>query len=418
MKANLQNDTLSEWLNYLESKPWFFEDDTGPNRVKKIAQQLGCLDFDVPIITVAGTNGKGTTVAALESFYTGQGYSTGSFTSPHILKFNERIRLNKKPVNDALLCQALDAVEQHAIYSLRYFDYVLLAALWIFQDKKPDIIFLEVGLGGLLDATNAVDADVSIITSIDLDHMDVLGGTREEIASHKAGIMRKGKTTICGDRLPPSTLTGNAAKLRAPLELIGKDFDYFQKENQWCFESKLYDSVSTPVMALIPENIACALQAVYILSTRLPIRSQQLAIDIQNIQVAGRCEIIHREQTWVFDVAHNPVAVKHLARQIKRLTYERCFALFSMHKDKQLESCIIPLIDIVQHWYVAPLHSYKGANEKVLVEAFKKQGLTQVSIKETVASAYRVLSSILQPEDLVICYGSFETLSQVMQHIE
>lgn len=364
----------------------------GLDRVKKVAERLDLLKPDCPVITVGGTNGKGTTVAALDVIYRAAGYRVGTFTSPILFRHNEYVHINGQEASDELFCRAYEQiVSAKAEVALTPFEFHTLAALWMFKEKL-DVMILEVGLGGRLDAVNIIDADVAIVTSIDIDHTDWLGDTREKIAFEKAGIFRHGKFAICGDPNPPATLIEHAEK-------IGAKQVFLNEQEQDC--------------AL--RNKACARLAVSLLQHKLPVSQKIIEEALQGLRVRGRIEIIPGEITEIYDVSHNPASVAYLA---KRLSLTPCsgktVAIFSMLADKDIAESIKKISFLIDEWHVAPLTIGRGSSSEKLVKTFEDVGVKNIVMHKTLQDAYFYAKNKLKNGDRIVIFGSFHTVSEVI----
>ncbi|MEN9424451.1 MAG: bifunctional tetrahydrofolate synthase/dihydrofolate synthase, partial [Pseudomonadota bacterium] len=299
-------NTLDDWLRWQEHQ-FLTAIKLGLGRIHDVAERMDLLQLPVPVMTVGGTNGKGSTCAMLTRILMLQGYRVGTYTSPHLLRYNERIAVNAEPVSDAAICQAFAAID-HARddIDLTYFEFGTLAAVYCFLQANVDVIVLEVGLGGRLDACNLWDADVAVITSIGIDHVDWLGSTREAIGREKAGIMRAGKPVVCGDPQPPAIIAAEAARIGAPLLQYGQDFT----------------SAGIPQPALLGDvqrqNAACVVTALQQLAERLPVSAENIHQGLQSVSLMGRMQRVHEQPEVIVDVAHNPHAAKELAAWLKK----------------------------------------------------------------------------------------------------
>lgn len=410
--------TLTDWLSYLEQQPLFFDNEEGPNRVRQVIQQLG-LKFNSAIVTVGGTNGKGSTTALLEQIYLAQGYTTASFTSPHLFRFNERIKINNECISDKELCDAFEKISQSTTVSLRYFDYVFLVALIVFSNYPVDIILLEVGLGGRLDATNAIDADVAIITSIDLDHCDRLGSTREAIAYEKAGIFRHNQSIICGDKAPPANLIKLATEVSSSVYQFQQTFALIThgKESTFISNDKQINSLPSP--NVIDSNLACALQTLMVLASCLPYEISKLKHALAQFTQLGRRQVVsYRNQPFILDVAHNPAAVIVLLEFIKHQYPDRPIrVLFGCHHDKAIKDCLSPLQAITEHWHIVNLNSARGASIDLIEQSIESLSIASSTYYSSVSFALEELSHQVN-DSIVVCYGSFEVISQVLSEME
>ncbi len=387
---------LNEWLNRLEAN-FTTHVDLGLSRMQQAVGALDLNTFNIPIITVAGTNGKGSVVCALETIYHTAGYRTASYSSPHLFEFNERVKLNTKSVSDSTLCEAFSAVYAVAQkFHLTYFEVVTLAALWIFMHTKLDVIILEVGLGGRLDAVNVIDPSLSIITSIDLDHIDRLGNTREAIAKEKAGIFRENTPAICGDPNPPNILQKIAQQLHAP------------------FIQVQIGSEPLPDNGLLSQNMHTAFTAIQQLQSILPVPAEKILQGIQSCALPGRQQIIYDKCKHIFDVAHNPAGLKKLHdRIVKEHQSGRVLLVIGMLITKDLLASFSELKSCVNEWYVAPIQNEHAANLDQLTIALERLNIKQTQHFENLPKAYQAAFKAATPDDLIVVAGSFYTVAEV-----
>ena len=406
--------TLNDWLKKIDQ----------PTKGKRdfshlflVAKNLKVDKTPAKVITVTGTNGKGSCVEMLTSVYVDAGCSVGTFTSPHLFQFNERIRIQKIPVEEALLCEAFQQVDMaKKNIPLTYFEWVTLAALWIFKKLNMNVIILEVGIGGRLDATNIVDADLAIITSIGLDHMEYLGHTREAIAQEKAGICRKGQWAVCGDPLPPETLEEMVKKIGTHMTYIEKDFGYQIKENKWNFychsRNITYDDLPLPILAV--NNASVVIQSVQLMDGVLPVNMTKAIQSIITTKLAGRCEVkkLTNGATVILDVAHNPHAALQLFSCLQSYKNKRIIALFSMLQDKDIEGTIEIMKKLVNEWHVVEIDHPRRASKGQLQQAFESYHLSPVWHKDW-NSAISLIINQLTIEDVLVVFGSFFVVSAV-----
>lgn len=414
--------TLPDWLHWQEQlHPKSI--DLGLTRVRAVWRRMHTTDFSCPVITVGGTNGKGSSVAMLQAIYREAGYHVGAYTSPHLWQYNERICLNAEPVSDAMICDAFARVDAaRGKTSLTYFEFGTLAALDIFKQHALDVIILEVGLGGRLDAVNIIDADVAIITSIDLDHMQWLGPDRETIAVEKAGILRADNIGIVTDPQPPATLIEYAHSLGNRLLCLGKEFSCRQEAGSWSWHTGTIHRVGLPLPALAGEhqlrNAAGVLQAIELLQSRLPVTQVQVRHGLLAARVPGRFQLVPGEVTTIYDVAHNPAAAQQLARTITTVcTVGAVHAVFSALADKDIAGVVAPLCPRVKHWNIAPLAAQRGASVQQIEEAIR-QVCPQAEIARfsSLAQAYQNAQHQAADGDTVLVYGSFYAVAQSCPH--
>jgi dihydrofolate synthase/folylpolyglutamate synthase len=393
----LPND-LKDWLNLLEATHGL-RIELGLTNIQQAAKALDLLSLNAPVIIVGGTNGKGSTVRALETIYHTAGYRTASYTSPHLFVFNERIKLNTHNIDDKTLCQAFAAVFETAkIYKLSYFEVVTLAAFWIFKHTPLDIIILEVGLGGRLDAVNIIDPDLSIITSIDLDHTDKLGDTRELIAKEKAGIFRKNIPVICGDPNPPAALREIAEQLGAPFVQISRP-------------------AGTPFFkggSLLDENMNIAATAVMQLQNLLLVSEENIIQGLKNTHLPGRQQIVYKKCKHIFDVAHNPAGLKKLVQRILlENTTGRVLLVTGMLATKDLRASFAEIKDVIDLWYVAPIQHHNAASVQQLESALNSLQINHIDYFSNLNAAYQEAFDAATENDLLIIAGSFHTVCEI-----
>ncbi|MBI1425329.1 MAG: bifunctional tetrahydrofolate synthase/dihydrofolate synthase [Gammaproteobacteria bacterium] len=410
--------TLSDWLQWQEQlHPKSI--DLGLSRVHAVWRRMHAGDFACPVIIVGGTNGKGSCVAMLEAIYREAGYRVGAYTSPHLWRYNERIRIDGESVCDDAICIAFDHVDTaRADTSLTYFEFGTLAALDIFKQAQLDVVILEVGLGGRLDAVNIIDADVSIVTSIDLDHMQWLGNDRESIAREKAGIFRGDNVGIVMDPSPPAALTAYAGSLGNTLLCVNRDFHYQAEQGSWSWHSGDSHRVGLPAPALSGEhqlrNAAGVIMAVESLQSRLPVALAHIRHGLLSVRLPGRFHYVAGDVAHVYDVAHNPAAARQLADTLRRVhTQGAVHAVFSALADKDIAGIIAPLCGLVTHWYIAPLAAARGASLQQIADAVQAGcPSAQQSSFTDLGLAYAQANQVAKPGDCVLVYGSFYTVAQ------
>jgi len=413
---------LSGWLCYLEQlHPKSIA--LGLERVGQVRDRLG-LTPAFPLITVAGTNGKGSTCAMLERIYLEAGYRVACYTSPHLLRYNERVRVDGLEVSDADLCAAFAAVEQvRGATPLTYFEFGTLAAMEHFIQSGVDVAILEVGLGGRLDAVNIFEPACAVITSIDLDHMDYLGNSRESIGREKAGIYRKGVPAVCGEPQPPATVTDRAREVGADLRQIGQDFGFTFQEETWDFFSSCQSLPGLPPPALNGSfqlgNAACALEAVASLQTRLPLAPQAIAAGLRQVALSGRFQVCDGKPQLILDVAHNPHAAKGLAENLRRSPHAgRTLAVFAMLGDKDIAGVAAALAGEVDAWFVADISQPRGAGAATLAACLGNVALdAQVQCFGDVAAALHQACLSAGENDRIAAFGSFYTVADVMREL-
>jgi dihydrofolate synthase/folylpolyglutamate synthase len=409
-------ENLVEWLTWIEQQH-SLEIDLSLERVSQVAERLSLLKFNCPVITVGGTNGKGSTVATIAAIYGAAGYSCGVYTSPHLLQFNERIVIAGHQASDAALCEAFAAVDAaRNNITLTYFEFATLAALYLFQKSKLDVIILEVGLGGRLDAVNIVDSDVAIITTVDIDHTDYLGNSREQIGTEKAGIFRAGKPAIYGDGDAVSTVLASAAAKGALLYVQGTDFSVEEEGAVWHWHNKEQDYKQLPKPAVLLHNASLALQAITLLAPRLPVTSEAICQGLATVRVAGRFQILGHEPRCIIDVAHNPQGSAMLLHQLRLLGWQGTLHIvFSMLATKDRLGSLLPWQQCVAQWYLAPLKDSKAAPLEAIEADFMALGITSYQKYGTIQDAYSAARHNADANETVLIFGSFHTVAEVMQ---
>ena len=407
--------SLDEWLDLLENRHQQ-EIQLGLTRVKAVADRLALCSSDCVVITVAGTNGKGSTVASLEAIYLAAGFRVGCYTSPHLLMFNERICVNHLPITDEVLCQIFALLEQvRGDIHLTYFEMTTLAALYYFKQCSLDVLILEVGMGGRLDATNIIDADLAIITTVDLDHQDQLGNTIDAIGYEKAGILKANQLFIYADHNPPLSIIKQAKALDIKMHCLGIDYSFVATQDD------LHISFQGGAVIRLPRpgiNLNAAVVAVVasgLLLDKLYVNNAQYGLAMQAVVLSGRQHVVPGVVTTVFDVAHNPQAVSLLAAFIREYQPRgKIYAVFSGLKDKDLCGLIRPMFDCVDFWYLALLNGKRAASETMLLEAFHAEGGLVASSFPNPLMAYEAARQQANPGDLIVVYGSFLMVSAVM----
>jgi dihydrofolate synthase/folylpolyglutamate synthase len=419
--------TLPDWLSRLEamhSKAI----DMGLERVAQVRDTLG-LRFDCPVITVGGTNGKGSTCAMLEAILLQAGYRVGLYTSPHLMHFNERARVNGEIVDDAALVEQFEAVDAaRGDVSLTYFEFTTLAILRLFAQAGLDVVILEVGLGGRLDAVNVIDADVAIVTSVDIDHTEYLGVTREQIGFEKAGIFRSGRPAICSDPVPPESLKKHAEDIGADLWLLGRDFNYSGDKQQWNYggRSMRRNALGYPGLRGANQllNACAALAALEALRDRLPLGAQEVRSGLAMVELPGRFQVLPGRPTVVLDVAHNPHAAGALAQNLGNMGFHPyTFAVFGAMGDKDIDGIISHMKPHIDHWCVTDLPLPRAASASSIAEKLSEAGVQGAGAPDaehsilTFASpeeAYANARSRAGENDRIAVFGSFLTVAGVI----
>jgi dihydrofolate synthase/folylpolyglutamate synthase len=415
--------TLADWLARIErlhAKPI----DLGLERVRAVAARL---DLRLPLaVVVGGTNGKGSTCAMLESILRSAGYRVGLYTSPHLLEFNERAKLNGIDASDEALIEQFEAVESaRRDTSLTYFEFTTLAILRLFTQAKLDTVVLEVGLGGRLDAVNIVDAEAAIVTSVAMDHMDYLGATRESIGWEKAHIFRPGRPAICSDAQPPALLLEHARDIGADLWQFGRDFNYQGDRQQWAYGGRQVRRAGLPYPALRGANqllnASGALAALEALADRLPVSQQAVREGLLTVDIPGRFQVLAGRPTIVLDVAHNPHAAAVLAENLDRMGfYPTTHAVFGMLRDKDIAGVIEAVGSRIDHWHVAATPGPRGASADdtaALLRARAGTSGSPVTTHKSIADAFEAARSAAGADDRILAFGSFLMVAEVMREL-
>ncbi len=416
--------SLAQWLAYLEQlHPHAIA--LGLERVERVRRALG-ISPTCPIITVGGTNGKGSCCAMLEAILLHAGYRVGCYTSPHLIRYNERVRIGGRAVEDDALCRAFQRIEQaRGDISLTYFEFGTLAAMQVFAEAGIDIAVLEVGLGGRLDAVNIFDADCALISSVDLDHQNYLGDTREAIGFEKAGIYRAGRPAVCADADPPRSLLEHAQAIGADLLLIDRDFGYVEAPQQWRYRGPRMKLNGLPWPALRGRrqlaNAAACITALDALRERLPLTAADVRGGLLAVELPGRFQVLPGRPLVVLDVAHNPQAAGVLAANLAEMPVAKgeTIAVCGMLHDKDIAGVLAALRESITCWHVADTAGPRGARAAELAGALSHGGSTApVAQFSSVAEAWREACKKARDNDKIIVFGSFLTVSAVMLEIE
>jgi dihydrofolate synthase/folylpolyglutamate synthase len=405
--------TFRAWLDYLATiHPTTI--DLSLSRVSQVAERLELLHPTQPVITVGGTNGKGSTVSGLHAIYRAAGFKVGSFTSPFLMTPHEWVRVNERLATDDEFCKAYQLIETaRDEISLTIFEFNTLAALLIFKQQPLDVLILEIGLGGRFDAVNIIDADVAIVTSIGLDHTDRLGDTRESIAFQKSGIFRSYKPAVYGDLDPPQSLLDDAKQRDVILYRQGKTFTYHAHSHHWSWQygDLIYEKL--PLNALYLQNMSTVLMAVTLLQSRLPVSCFAIECGLKQAALPGRIEIITGPVMRIDDVSHNPAAVSLLSERLQHLSIQgKTRAVFSMLADKDIVSSIRAIQYQIDHWYVAPIADPRGLDLKTLQAVFKEIGIQAVTFSDSIESASRLAADEADEADRIVTFGSFHTVAE------
>ncbi len=414
---------LENWLSHCENlHPQSI--DLGLERVAQVADTMG-LRFDCPVITVAGTNGKGSTCAMLEAVYRQSGYKTGMYTSPHLVYFQERCRLQGQAVAAEELIKHFEKVEAaRDDITLSYFEFTSLALFSCMAAASLDVVILEVGLGGRLDAVNVIDTDCAVITSIDLDHMELLGKDRESIGFEKAGIMRPHKPVVISDPSPPESVLSHASRLNADVWQVTKDVQFTGDTQQWTWRSRgrTYSGLAYPALRGANQmlNAAGVLAVMEALRQQLPVTAQAIRAGLSTVQWPGRFQILPGQPAIVLDVAHNPHAASALAHNLDAMGfYPRTHAVIGAMADKDIAGLLKRLIPLVECWYFCDLPTPRAATAVQLHTAWQSLSPPSTSKASQFVGPQQALSQAMEaadPADRILVFGSFFTVGGVLQH--
>ncbi len=411
---------LEQWLAWQEGlHPK--EVDLGLDRVRQVLIQLGLPPRPAhKVITVAGTNGKGSSCAMLEAIYLAAGYRVGTYTSPHLLHYNERICFDGEPIDDAQLCQVFGKIDQaRGDISLSYFEFGTLAAIVAFAQNKLDVAIMEVGLGGRLDVVNVLDADVALITAIGVDHEAWLGRDRNLIGREKAGIMRAGCPAVCGDLDAPPSIADVAADVGAPLYMQGKQFGAEKKGEHWRWWAgdKQRDALLMPALRgeFQLQNAAAVLQVIDLASKWLPVSQASVREGLANVSVPGRFQVIPGPVPIILDVAHNPQSAQALSKTLHDWRMPgKTIAIVAMMADKDIDAIVAALLPEIDAWCVTSVDVPRAASADVLVQSLERAGATELTVRTSVETSLDYVMANAQEHDRVIVFGSFYTVAEVL----
>jgi dihydrofolate synthase/folylpolyglutamate synthase len=420
--------TVDAWLAYLETlHPKSIA--MGLERVRAVVANLDA-PVTCPVVTVTGTNGKGSTCAMLDSVLRCAGYAVGLYTSPHLMRYNERVRIRGREATDAELLAAFNAVEDARLATkgrdgvptlLTYFEFGTLAALWLFARAELDALVLEVGLGGRLDAVNVVDATVAVLTSVAIDHTDYLGPTREEIGREKAGVFRAGRLAVCADPSPPASVVARAEEIDATLFRIGRDYGFVNEGSQWKYWGPGGKRFGLPFPALRGayqlNNAATVLAVIDLLWDTLPVSGGALREGLLTVDLPGRYQVLPGRPTIVLDVAHNPQAASVLADELGAMGYHpQTIAVFGMFADKDMAGVAAAMTSRVDRWFIASLPGPRGASVDVMRDTLVAAGaeVNALQVFPDIASAFVAARDIAGETDRIVVFGSFLTVAAVL----
>ena len=412
--------SVDDWLVHLEAlRPEVIE--LGLERVREVAVRARLIHPGCVVITVGGTNGKGSVCAMLDSILRAAGYRVGLYTSPHLLRFQERIRIDGQDIADADLCASFAAVEAaRDEIPLTYFEFATLAAVSAFYHAQLDVMILEVGLGGRLDAVNIFDADCSVVTTVDLDHQEWLGDTREAIGFEKAGIFRGGRPAVCGDANPPASLLEHVQGINADLWLLGRDYGYQFEPEQWQYWGRNWrrSSLAWPALrgAYQLSNASTALAVLEVLAERLPLAMGDIRRGLLEVEWPARFQVLPGRPTVILDVAHNPQAARSLRQALDSMGYfPRTHVVLGMLNDKEVAAVGHTLQDLVDHWYLASLPGPRGMSAEQLGQRLQLAATAATSPFADAQSAFAAAYKQAADGDRIVVFGSFLTVAAVLR---
>jgi len=415
--------TLAQWLAFIERQhPASIA--LGLERVATVHHRLAAM-LDCPVITVGGTNGKGSTCAMLEAVLRAAGYRVGLYSSPHLLRYSERVRIDGQEASDAALCDAFAAVERaRGEVPLTYFEFGTLGALWLFAHQRPDVVVLEVGLGGRLDAVNVIDPDCAVLTAIDVDHQEYLGTTREDVGREKAGILRAARPAVIGDADPPQSVLQVAAQLGARVLQLGQAYGFEPQGTQWRYWGPGGRRASLAHPALRGRvqlaNAATAICALETLHARLPVSMQAVRQGLAGVELAGRFQVLPGRPSVVLDVAHNPQAARTLAANLGAAGYApQTIGVLGMLADKDIDGVVRALAPRVTRWQLATLPAPRGARAEQLERALRRCGVqAPLRCHTDPRAAFDAARDEAGDDDRIVVFGSFLTVGEVAAHLE
>ncbi len=423
-KGQLRFNSLSKWLAWQESLH-FTAIELGLERCRRVADNMGLLKPAYTVISVAGTNGKGSSVTMLDQMLRNAGYHVGRYISPHLIKYNERICVNGQEVIDEELCESFDRIDRaRGDISLTYFEFGTLAALDLFRQRQVDLVVLEVGLGGRLDAVNILDADVALISSIDLDHQQWLGSDREAIGREKAGIFRNRAPAVCSDPKPPQSIIDCAEALGTPLAVAGRDYSYEVERDCWHWSAgeKRINNLPRPMQYcdFQLQNAAGVLMVLEQISDEYPLQEQHIKDGLRSFRLNGRMQLIPGEIPKILDVAHNRESVRALTANLKLIPcLGKTHVLIGMLKDKDHAMVLGELSEVADSWSVVSLEQERGSDADLLLAKLHELNITEsVSAFSGVKDALDNLNSLAMPGDRIVITGSFLTVGAALRHID
>lgn len=431
------NTPLNTWLSYLENSH-FKPIDLGLERIYRVAKDLDLLNPAPFVITVAGTNGKGTTCRLLETILLNIGLKVGVYSSPHLIRYNERVRIQNKELADAMHTESFAFIQKNKKESLTYFEFSTLSALYLFKQAQLDVVILEVGLGGRLDATNIIDNNIAIITSIDIDHTDFLGSTREAIAFEKAGIFRRDNPAIIGEPNIPKTMLEQANKLHSKLACRDKDWSFHSQENSWSWKNANKLLADLPIPQIPLANAATVLATLDYLP--FTISENVIRQSLQEVELLGRFQYLKQEKRVklaeiiskpveqlaqvIVDVGHNPHAARYLSEKLTALKADklkgRIIAVCGILKDKDSQGIFEPLLPVIDYWYCVTLEGIRGQSGEELLATLQQiaksqQLIIQGESNHLIVDTLNKALTIATKDDVIVVFGSFHTVGPLLE---
>ncbi len=416
-------ESLDQWLDW-QAGLHPSEIELGLERVAAVWRKLCPAGLSCPVVTVAGTNGKGSCVAMLDAICRQAGHRVGTYTSPHLVSYNERIRLDGVAVDEAAICKAFDAVDRaRDAVTLTYFEFGTLAALYLFAQQSLDLVILEVGLGGRLDAVNIIDANLAIITTIDLDHQAWLGETRDEIGREKAGIMRPQRAVVLADPDMPASLFEEAERIGAEVLAASRDYHWSESAEDWCWQGPDGESYRLPLPPLNGagqlQNAAAVVMACRRLLPWLDLPIEALGQGLERVRLPGRLQLLPGKPRVLLDVAHNRQAIAGLLASLDRIAPKtRVLAVFGLLHDKDAAAVAELMRERIQGWYLSDLKGERGRSAAALAKTLRSAGVAApIHTHPDAAEAFRSALSAAHGDDLILVFGSFIVVGDVMRHL-
>ena len=415
--------SIDKWLHWQESLH-FTAIELGLERCRRVANNMGLLNPSYNVISVAGTNGKGSSIIMLDRILRNAGYKIGRYTSPHLLRYNERICINGNEATDTELCESFDRIDRaRGNISLTYFEFGTLAALDLFRQHSVQLAILEVGLGGRLDAVNILDADISLITSIDIDHQEWLGNNRESIGREKAGIFRNLAPAICSEPNPPQSLLDCSEALGTPISILGSDYQFNLINDTWSWSTKdtRIERLPRPMKYcdFQIQNASGVLMLLAKIQDEYPVSTENIKQGLSSFRLEGRFQIIPGAIPKILDVAHNRESIKALVNNLKMIPcYGKTHIILGMLKDKDHQRVIKELIEITDTWHFVSISQDRGIEAKILTSELKALGrLENISEYSNVEEALDKIHKLSMPDDRIIITGSFYTVGAAIRYL-